>query len=114
MELGVLIDILIKAALSGASLAIGVYMGARLTPKAMRKEMEDWMEQSELFQGIKKLVKEQELIEKATKFFEEATVLVSSPEAKNFFKNVTKLMKDLGDPQKKRLSMPEKKRSKNL
>ena len=113
MNIDQLITLLINAGISGVMLAVGMMIGSKLTSRSMIKEVDEWTQRSELFQTIKKLVTDQTLIEKATKFFEEATVLVSSPEAKNFFKNMTELMKTLGEPQKVKLKMPEKKRSKS-
>lgn len=94
-----LIVLIIGAILNGTMLALGMIIGTRLTAKNMRKELEDAMEKSELVQTLKKLLTNQTLTDKATKFFDEATVLVSSPEAKNFFKNVTTLIATLSKPQ---------------
>jgi hypothetical protein len=40
-----------------------------------------------------KIFGDEQLIEKATKFFEEATAQISSPEAKNLFKNAAEALK---------------------
>jgi len=76
-------------------LALGMYIGTRQTAKEVRRELMSVIEKSETAQILKEILTDQTLIEKATRFFEEATVLVSSEEAKNFFKNVTALMKEL-------------------
>ena len=56
-----------------------------------------------LIKKIDKLSEEgkiDELIEKVTKLIDNTSELVSSPEAKNFFKNVTEMMKGLSGPKK--------------
>ena len=61
-----------------------------------------------------KLFDDEQTIEQVTGFFKEARELVSSPEAKNFFTNVTKLMKELGeektDETTGEIKLPEKPR----
>jgi len=87
-----LVTVLIGALINGAMLAVGMVLGSKLTSKSVVKEVDRWLERSETFQAIKTMVTDQTLIEKATKFFEEATILVGSPEAKNFFQNAVELM----------------------
>lgn len=77
--------LVLGAVLNGVMILIGMWMGTRQSAKAMVKELE----RSELVKLVKKTFTDQTLIAKATKFFEEATILVSSPEAKNFFKTLT-------------------------
>ena len=55
-----------------------------------------------------KLFGDEQAVEQITGFFKEARELVSSPEAKQFFKNVTELMKDLGGETKVELKLPKK------
>lgn len=106
-----IIIMILGAILNGVMLAIGMVIGTRLTTKSMMKELE----KSELGKLVKKFLTSQTLTENATKFFEEATILVSSPEAKNFFKNVTELMKDLSDEEPEvKLKLPSKKQVKQV
>ena len=51
---------------------------------------------AKMMQMSEKLFGNDQAIEQITEFFKEARTLVSSPEAKNFFANVTELMKQLG------------------
>ena len=93
-------------------------VGTRLTGDVFEKKLMKIMNKSPTAKSIKKFVKKadklleegktEELIEKVTKFFDSASELVSSPEAKNFFKNVTELMKDLGGEPKVKLRLPKK------
>jgi len=103
-----LIMMVVSAVLNGVMLAVGMMIGTRLTAKSMRKEVEDMMEKSETVQMLKKFLTDQTLISKATKFFEEATTLVSSPEAKNFFKNMTQLMRELSSDTSVKFELPKR------
>jgi len=104
-----LILILIQAALSGVMIAIGMLVGSRLTSKSIVKELDKWMNRSEFFNELKGMISEQELIPKATVFFEEATALVSSPEAKQFFKNATAALKEFSGEPDVKIEIPKKK-----
>jgi hypothetical protein len=55
-----------------------------------------------------KLFGDEQAIEQVTKFFKEASELVGSPEAKNFFRNVTELMKSLSGETEVKVKLPEK------
>jgi len=83
-------------------------IGTRLTAKTMRDELEDAIDKSELIQKLKKLLDDQTLTTKATKFFEEATTLVTSTEAKNFFRNTSTLMKQYTRTETPPLPPPKK------
>lgn len=119
-----LVIVIISAVLNGISLAIGMIVGTRLTGDVFEKKFEKIMDESPTAKSLKKFVKKadnlleegkaEELIEKVTKFFDDAGGLVSSPEAKNFFKNVTELMRDLGGESKVSLKMPKKKKPQTL
>ena len=110
---------LIAAILNGVSLAIGMLIGTRLTGDVFEKKITKIMDKSPTAKSLKKLVertdklleegKAEELIDKVTKFFDNASELVSSPEAKQFFANVTVLMKDLSSESKVELKLPKKK-----
>lgn len=90
-----LIGLLIQGVINGVFLMIGMIIGTKLTAKSVRRELDDMLEESETLQAIRKFVTDQKLTGKATEFFEEATKLVSSPEAKNFFKNISEMMRTL-------------------
>lgn len=105
-----IILLILGAVINGVMLMVGLYLGTRQSAKELRRELEDILAKSELVSMLKKTLTDQTLIEKATRFFEEATALVSSPEAKNFFKNVTALMKDLSAEETESvLKLPKKK-----
>ena len=103
-----LVRILINALISGGMLAVGMVVGAKLTSRSMVKEVDKWMQQSELFQALKKTVTDQTLIDEATKFFKEARAWISSPEAKNLFVNITELLKELSGEPKVKFELPTK------
>jgi len=110
--------IIISAVLNGISLAIGMIVGTRMTGDVFEKKLMKIMKKSPTVKSIAKFVKKADklleegkaeaLIDKITRFFDDASELVSSPEAKNFFKNVTELMKDLGGEAKVELKLPKK------
>ena len=106
---------LIAAVLNGVSLAVGMVLGTRLTGRTLRKEIKNFSDESPTAQMLIKFLKQadklfgdDQLVEQVTKFFKEASDLVSSPEAKNFFKNITDLVKDLGGDEKDAIQLPEK------
>jgi len=115
---------LLSALLSGISLAVGMIIGTRLTGDIFEKKFNKIIEDSPTAKSLKKLLKKtdkllednklDELIVKVTKFFEDAGELVSSDEAKNFFKNVTELMKDLGGESEVKLKLPKRKQKKKI
>jgi len=112
MNLEELIPLLISAALNGTMLAIGMLVGSRLTSKSIVKEIDKWMNKSEFFIEMKGMISEQELIPKATKFFEEATTWITSPEAKNLFINIAKALKEFSGESEVKLELPKKKEMK--
>jgi uncharacterized protein YneF (UPF0154 family) len=93
---------IIAAILNGVSLAIGMIIGTRMTGDTLEKKLKKMVKDSptaqRLLKTIKKLDKlfgDDQAVENITGFFKEARELVGSPEAKNFFTNVTELMKQL-------------------
>lgn len=116
---------LIAAALNGVCIAIGMMIGTRLTGDVVEKKLKKILDESPTAKSLKKFVgtadkmlvegRVNSLITTVTKFFEEATMLVSSPEAKNFFKNVTELMKEFstsGEDKRVEFKMPKRRRVK--
>lgn len=79
-------------------------IGTRVTGDVIEKKIMKIIDKSPTAKSLKKMLKQADklfgdkaLVTRATTFFEEATTLVSSKEAKNFFANVTELMKQLGE-----------------
>ena len=104
---------LIAAILNGVSLAVGMIIGTRMTGNIFEKKLNKMINKSATAQRFMKLLEkadkifgDDQAVEQVTRFFKEATDLVSSPEAKNFFKNVTEIMKGLSGP--KNPSLPPK------
>ncbi|MBA7489936.1 hypothetical protein ES702_00470 [subsurface metagenome] len=104
---------LIAAILNGVSLAIGMIIGTRMTGNIFEKKLNKMINKSATAQRFMKLLEkadkifgDDQAVEQVTRFFKEATDLVSSPEAKNFFKNMTEIMKGLSRP--KNPSLPPK------
>ena len=93
-------------------------IGTRMTGNVFKKMLEEIIEKSPTAKSLKKFItkidklqeegKIDKLLLKVQQFFDEATELVSSPEAKNFFKNVTALMKELGEESDVKLNLPKK------
>ncbi len=95
---------IIGAILNGVSLAVGMIIGTRLTGNVMEKTIKRIMSKSPTFEKVAKMLEmsdklfgDNQAVEQITGFFKEARDLVSSPEARNFFTNITKLMKQLGE-----------------
>lgn len=114
---------LLSALLGGISLAIGMIIGTRLTGDIFEKKFNKIIEDSPTAKSLKKLLKTMDklleegevdnLIKKANKFFEDAGELVSSDEAKNFFKNISEVVKELGGEEKTTIKLPKKPEVKN-
>jgi hypothetical protein len=119
-EINVFATIILPAIISAVSTAIPVYIGVVIgVPKEFDNAM-DTIEKriqksptakraTKLLELSDKLFGDKQAVEQITGFFKEARELVSSPEAKNFFANVTVLMKDLGSETKVELKLPKKK-----
>jgi len=106
---------LLSSLLGGVSLAVGMIIGTRLTGDVFEKKLKKMTDESPTAQMLIKFLKQadklfgdDQLVEQVTKFFKEASDLVSSPEAKNFFANVTKLMQDLSGEEKDSIQLPKK------
>ena len=102
--------------INGASLMIGMYLGTRFTGDVFEKKVRSIIDKSPtaqklavLLEKTDKILGDEQAVEQFTRFFKEAADLVSSKEAKNFFKNVTELMKDLGSEPEVKLKLPKKK-----
>lgn len=113
--------VLISAVITASFSAIGIYIGfTKGSAKTVDIALDKIEKRSKESPTIKRIMKVMEMIDKLfgdkqaveqmTRFFKEAGDLVSSKEAKNFFKNVSSLMKELGGSKKKRLKLPKKDR----
>jgi heme/copper-type cytochrome/quinol oxidase subunit 2 len=111
--------IILPAIVSAVSTAIPVYIGVVIgVPKEFNNAfdtIEKRMQKSptakramKLMEMSDKLFGDEQAVEQITGFFKEARALVSSPEAKNFFKNITELMKDLGGQPEVKIKLPKK------
>jgi len=117
-----IIIMIVSAILNGTMLALGMVLGTRLTARTMRKEVDDVIEKSPTLKVLTTFLKNankmfeedkvNELIGKVTKFFDDAGELVSSPDAKNFFKNATVALKDFSSEPEVKLKLPEKTKKK--
>ncbi|RLI83306.1 hypothetical protein DRP04_01875 [Archaeoglobales archaeon] len=95
---------ILSAIINGCMLAVGMVIGTKLTTRTLKKEILSIMEESATAQTFKKIVekvdkmlKNQELIEKATTFFDEATKLVTSQQTKEFFEALSSLLKRVSE-----------------
>jgi len=102
-----LLLMLISAVINGCMLALGMIVGTKLTSRALKKEILSIIEESGTAQTARKIIekvddmlKNQELIDKATTFFDEATKVVTSKETKEFLNALSEIMKRLSQPPK--------------
>jgi len=99
-----LLLMILSAIINGCMLALGMVLGTKLTTRTLKKEILSILEESATAQTIKKIVekvdemlKNQELIEKATTFFDEVTKLVTSQQTKDFFEALSSLLKRVSE-----------------
>jgi len=119
MGIDIVANVIIPAIVSAVSTGIPIYISIkwgipkefevalnmvekRISKSPTAKRLLKVMEMSD------KLFGDEQAVEQITGFFKEARELVSSPEAKNFFANVTELMKDLSSESKVELKLPKK------
>jgi enoyl reductase-like protein len=104
--------VIISAILNAICAAIGLYIGftkgssktVDIILDRLQKRLEKSPAAQKLLNAIQttdKLFGDDQAIEQITRFFREASNLVSSPEAKNFFKTLTALMTAKPPPIKK-------------
>lgn len=79
-------------------------IGTRMTGDTLEKKVKKMVNESPTAQRLLKVMEksdklfgDDQAVEQITGFFKEARILVSSPEAKNFFTNAMELMKQLGE-----------------
>ena len=108
-------DTLLLAALNGVFLVLGVYLGERYTMNGLERRLNKMFGKSKTWQKLIKILNspslEQDLnklLKNAAGFFEEARTLVSSPEAKNFFKNASELIEQFSSESPEIVKIPKK------
>ena len=120
MAIDIVANIIIPAIVSAVSTAIPIYISIRW---GIPKEFEVALNMVEkrisksptakrflkVMEMSDKLFGDEQAVEQITGFFKEARELVSSPEAKQFFANVTILMKQLSEEPEVKLKLPKKK-----
>ncbi|GAH06735.1 unnamed protein product [marine sediment metagenome] len=110
------LEMLLNYLLQGVFLIVGIYIGERVTMRGLEKRLTRMFNKSKTGQRLLTLINNPSLekdlnalLKNAAGFFEEARVLVSSPEAKNFFENATELLKQFSSEETpKILDMPKK------
>jgi hypothetical protein len=119
-EISIFSTVILPAIVSAVSTAIPVYIGVVIgVPKEIDNAFDTItkkLQKSPTAQRMLKLMEmsdklfgDEQAVEQITGFFKEARALVSSPEAKNFFKNMTELMKSLSGETEVKVKLPEKK-----
>jgi len=119
MAIDVVTNIIIPAIVSAVSTAVPLYIGIKIgIPNeidAVLNKLQERMSKSptakralKMMALSDKLFGDEQAVEQITGFFKEARTLVSSSEAKNFFANVTELMKQLSTEKTEdvKLNMP--------
>jgi hypothetical protein len=104
----VIISAILNAVCSAIGLYIGFTKGSQKTVDIIIDKLQKRLEKSPAAQKLlnaiettDKLFGDDQAIEQITRFFREASNLVSSPEAKSFFKSLTALMTAKPPPIKK-------------
>lgn len=119
MDLAWLLPTLITAAFNGLALYLALSKGSKKTAEGFLDVLEKYSKENPTAKRAKKILEKfdemfekndiDELIVSIKKFFEEASELVSSPEAKNFFKNISEMMKELsGGEEETKIKLPKK------
>jgi hypothetical protein len=116
-ELLMLIIQVLGSVLSPIVLYYAFKRGAEKTIDIAIEKLEKKYEVSPTAQRLAKLLEtsdqlfgDDQLVQNVTKFFKEAGEWVSSPEAKNVFKNINKLLKKLTENQNEKTRMPPPKK----
>jgi len=118
IRLDQLILTLISALINGIALMVGMWLGTRMTSDAIERKIKNILDKSptakrfaRLMEQTDKLFGDEQAVEQVTRFFREATKLVTSPEARAFFVNATEILKELSGKQKVELKLPKKRRT---
>lgn len=112
----IIVSALISGIIFGVFMYIGMTKGSEKTVDVVLKKIEEKTEKSPTAQRLLKFLEKSDelfgddkLVENVTRFFKEAGDLVSSKEAKNFFKNTTKILEELtGTNEEKLIKIPKK------
>jgi uncharacterized protein YneF (UPF0154 family) len=92
--------------INGVMLFFGIFLGSKLSAKAMKRELQKVMDESNTLKLLVKILGKVDnalsgdLEGKASLFFEKATELLGSEEARNFFRNLSLLIQQFTKPVK--------------
>jgi uncharacterized protein YneF (UPF0154 family) len=95
---------LLGAVVNGVMLFLGIFLGSKLSAKAMKREIQKVMDESNTLKLLVKILGKVDsalsgdLEGKASLFFEEAAELLGSEEARNFFRNLSLLIQQFTKP----------------
>jgi hypothetical protein len=95
---------LLGAVVNGVMLFLGIFWGSKLSAKAMKREIQKVMDESNTLKLLVKILGKVDsalsgdLEGKASLFFEEAAELLGSEEARNFFRNLSLLIQQFTKP----------------
>jgi hypothetical protein len=95
---------LLGAVVNGVMLFLGIFFGSKLSAKAMKREIQKVMDESNTLKLLVKILGKVDsalsgdLEGKASLFFEEAAELLGSEEARNFFRNLSLLIQQFTKP----------------
>ena len=89
---------LLGAVVNGVMLFLGIFLGSKLSAKALRTEIQKVVDESNTLKLLVKILGKvdsalsEDLESKASMFFEKATELLGSEEARLFFKRMNELL----------------------
>lgn len=95
---------LLGAVVNGVMLFLGIFWGSKFSAKAMKREIQKVMDESNTLKLLVKILGKfdsalsGDLESKASLFFEEAAELLGSEEARNFFRNLSLLIQQFTKP----------------
>jgi hypothetical protein len=95
---------------------IGLVIGTKLTGRTIEKSVLRIIDKSptlkkvtNLVEAIDKIIENEKAVQEITGFFKAGRELMQSPEARNFFANVTELLRNLSGESEVKLKLPERK-----
>jgi uncharacterized protein YneF (UPF0154 family) len=105
---GVAVDevwmMVLSGLINGVMLFFGIFLGSKLSAKAMKREIQKVMDESNTLKLLVKILGKVDnalsgdLEGKASLFFEKAAELLGSEEARNFFRNLSLLIQQFTKP----------------
>ena len=115
MNLETILMTAIAAVFNAIAFMVGMRLGTKASANEAEKRVMKMLNKSSTVTRLTKLLEksdelfgDDQLVEQVTKFFKEASDLVSSNEARNFFKNVSTALIELSTEQKVDLELPKK------